>query len=88
MMFYQYYFAVKQLKKWYSRAKEELSLSSTKEEWIKRRCVLESVLSTRVREIEENFPNRKYDNYTSLLISGNTRRTIKETYNMLCGEAV
>lgn len=85
MMFYQYYFAIKQLKKWYSRAKEELSFSLTREEWIKRRCALESTLFTRVREIEENFPNRRCDNYTSLLISGTTRRTIKETYNMLCG---
>lgn len=88
MMFYQYYFAVKQLKKWYSRAKEELSFSSTQEEWVKRRCALESTLFTRVRKIEENFPNRKYDNYTSLLISGTTRRTIKQTYNMLCEEDV
>lgn len=85
MMYFQYFFAIKQLRKWYFKARENAIHSLKEEEYIKRTHAVESTLFERVKEIEKNFPHRLYDGYTASLIMGTSEKTIKETYDILCG---
>lgn len=87
MMYYQYFFAVRQLRKWYFKAREIAIHSLIEEEYIKKTHAVENILFERAKEIEKNFPNCSYDGYsaTASLIMGTSEKTIKETYDVLCG---
>lgn len=86
MMYFQYFFVVKQLRKWYFKVREIAIHSLIEEEYIKRTHAVENTLFERAKEIEKNFPNCS-DGYsaTASLIMGTSEKTIKEIYDVLCG---